>query len=346
MSTLHADHTLFMSTYPTKRMCLPNREEVWSYYDLGPPSKATASNADPLIMVPGTCGTADIFFYQMDVLASKGYRVISVQYPPYHSAKEWTIGFELFLDSLKLKKVHLFGASLGAFLVQHYANLYPRRTASIMLCNGFLSTDEFANNAPFLGVLQVMPTMAIKSLIHNSFPEGGMELSVKMVNDWVINTIVEQLDGYDLVARLTINCTHETVRGIKVPQEKITILDVMDKCMIPPELRQELLKEYPNAKYTPLKSGGDFPFLSKHSEFTMHIEIHMRNATNWAPPMQSYGMGPPSTSATAASSATSAAASNTATGAQGSTANAQKLAVAKEKREKWVNPFGDPDSIL
>lgn len=333
MSTLHSDHALFMSTYPVKRMCLPNREEVWSYYDLATTSKASASNAEPLIMVPGTCGTSDIFFYQMDVLASKGYRVISVQYPPYHSAKEWAIGFELFLDSLKLKKVHLFGASLGAFLAQYYANLYPRRISSLMLCNGFLSTDEFADNAPFLACLQLMPTMAIKSLIHNSFPEGGMEISVKAVNDWVINTIVEQLDGYDLVARLTINCTHETVRGLRVPQERITILDVMDRCMIPPQLRQELVKEYPNAKYTPLKSGGDFPFLSKHSEFTMHMEIHMRNVTNWQPltpggvELNTYGDDP----------------TGTLPAAQGqSTVTAEK----KRAAPKWVNPFGEPDEIL
>jgi len=336
---LQRDWKLFTSTYPIKKLCLPNREEVWSYYDIGPADKDAAADSDPLIMIPGTCGTADIFFYQMDVLASegKGYRVISVSFPAYQSAREWAFGFELFLDSLKLKKVHLFGSSLGAFLAQYYAQAYPKKVTSLILCNGFLSTNEFADNAPFLACLNLMPTIAIRTLVQNSFPEGGLEIGIKAVNDWVSNTMVEQLDGYDLCGRLTINCTHLTIKDLKLPQEKITILDVMDICMVPVNLRQTLAKAYPNARYTPMKSGGDFPFLSKHSEITMHIELHMRHNTNWKPTQQN--VQDPTTPLSGESQMM----------VNGTFMPPQVEAIPQQVqviRQKWINPFADPDDAI
>eukprot|EP00397_Hematodinium_sp_SG-2012_P032437 GEMP01034538.1.p1 GENE.GEMP01034538.1~~GEMP01034538.1.p1 ORF type:complete len:327 (+),score=68.28 GEMP01034538.1:134-1114(+) len=321
------DHALFQATYPLKRACLPNRDEVWTYYDLGSPDAVT----EPLVMVPGTCGTADSFFYQLDVLAGegRGYRSIAVQYPPYHTLKEWAVGFELFLDTLRVKQVHLFGASLGAFLVQYYAMLYPKRVKSLILCNGFVDTKEFADKATFLPCVHLMPTVALRQLYLNTFPEFGIDITVKAANDWVARVILNQLDGYDLAARLTLNCTHAKIVNMQVPEDKITILDVMDKCMVPPEVRHQMVQFYPEAKYAPMKSGGDFPFLSRHSEVTLLIEVHLRNASDWRP------RAPPVMPVVAAS-AQSKSREN----------KEEKKASAKKLPSRWRNPFEEPNAIV
>jgi maspardin len=71
-------------------------------------------------MLPPASGTADVFFKQQLSLGTSGYRVIAVDYPPCWSHDDWCESFLKLLDQLKLDQVHIFGASLGAFLAQKF----------------------------------------------------------------------------------------------------------------------------------------------------------------------------------------------------------------------------------
>ena len=51
---------------------------------------------------------------------------------------------------------------------------------------------------------------------------------------------------------------------------------VFDKCAISERVKQELYKMYPTAKRAHLKTGGNFPYLSRPDEVNMHIVIHLR----------------------------------------------------------------------
>ena len=43
------------------------------------------------------------------------------------------------------------------------------------------------------------------------------------------------------------------------------------------DVRDETYKFYPNAKLAHLKTGGNFPYLSRTEEINMFILIHLRN---------------------------------------------------------------------
>ena len=60
----------------------------------------------------------------------------------------------------------------------------------------------------------------------------------------------------------------------------ITIIDVFDRCSLNQRVREETYKCYPNAKLAHLKSGGNFPFLSRSEEVNLHLVIHLRNFEN------------------------------------------------------------------
>ena len=45
----------------------------------------------------------------------------------------------------------------------------------------------------------------------------------------------------------------------------------------PQDVRDEMYKSYPSAKLAHLKSGGNFPYLSRSEEINMFILIHLRN---------------------------------------------------------------------
>ena len=68
-----------------------------------------------------------------------------VESPTYWTVEEWCRGFRNILTHLSLEKVHLFGAALGGFLAQKFAEFTQPcpRVASLVLCNSFRDTTVF-----------------------------------------------------------------------------------------------------------------------------------------------------------------------------------------------------------
>jgi len=135
------DYNWFRSTVPLKKIIVDDDDsKIWSLYDAGPRNIRC-----PLIFLPPVSGTADVFFRQILALTGWGYRVIALQYPVYWDHLEFCDGFRKLLDHLQLDKVHLFGASLGGFLAQKFAEYTHKspRVHSLILCNSFSDTSIF-----------------------------------------------------------------------------------------------------------------------------------------------------------------------------------------------------------
>lgn len=255
------------------------REEVdWAYFQGGPPGEPR-----PLVFLHGTSGTAGAFFFQVRALARKGYRVLSVQYPAYGSPEEWCKGFDLFLDALKCKSVHILGAGLGGFLAQHYAARYAHRVSSLALCNSFATTHAFAARAGVLtNAVQIVPSPLLSPLLRqmvlDAFPQGGgMDLPAKQAVDWMAQQ-VNDLCGSDLASRILLNCTPSSAGALSLDAARMTLLESSGETMVPEELRLQLRGLYPGARLAQLKASGDFPFLSRPDEVTLFLEVHMRSA--------------------------------------------------------------------
>ena len=103
------------------------------------------------ILLPGrpTCGWSMlnvvllVLWLQCTSLSRQGYRVICVEWPPYWTLTDWCVGFRALLTHLALEKVHLFGAALGGFLAQKFAEFTRPcpRVASMILCNTFTDSE-------------------------------------------------------------------------------------------------------------------------------------------------------------------------------------------------------------
>eukprot|EP01125_Pyxidicula_operculata_P007336 TRINITY_DN2497_c0_g1_i1.p2 TRINITY_DN2497_c0_g1~~TRINITY_DN2497_c0_g1_i1.p2 ORF type:complete len:128 (-),score=32.75 TRINITY_DN2497_c0_g1_i1:80-463(-) len=89
---------------------------------------------------------------------------------------------------------------------------------------------------------------------------------------------LEQISRTDLASRLTLNCTVGPLNAPELPIDDscITIIDTLDDVGLPEKLREEVYKVYPNARQAMLKTGGNFPYLSRSDEVNMHIEVHLR----------------------------------------------------------------------
>lgn len=87
---------------------------------------------------------------------------------------------------------------------------------------------------------------------------------------------MESLPQAELASRLTLNCVKGYVESHKLSDVPVTIIDVFDEYALSNNVREELYKCYPWAKLAHLKSGGNFPYLSRSSEVNLHVQIHLR----------------------------------------------------------------------
>lgn len=82
------------------------------------------------------------------------------------------------------------------------------------------------------------------------------------------------LSQADLASRLTINCASSRVKTSSMRElSTVTIMDVFDEYAICSPVREEIYQFYPYAKLAQLKSGGNFPYLSRYEEVNLHIKV-------------------------------------------------------------------------
>ncbi|CAH1112600.1 unnamed protein product [Psylliodes chrysocephalus] len=272
------EYLSFRSNVPLKRIVVDSdNSKGWRIYDCGPKSVRC-----PLICLPPVSGTADIFFKQALTLSAKGVRVISAESPVYWNVREWCEGFKKLLDYLDLEKVHIFGCSLGGYLAQKFAEYTVNcpRVASLMLCNTFTDTSIF-NNHDSAAMFWILPALVLKKMIMGNFGSSKVDPEMVEAIDFMVERL-ESLSQTELASRLTLNCLRGYVEVHKLIDLPITIIDVYDESALSNSVREELYKCYPSAKLAHLKSGGNFPYLSRFGEVNLHLQIHLRQFDNCA----------------------------------------------------------------
>lgn len=261
------DYIYFKSQVPLHK--IPIGTKQWRYYDFGP------KVVPPLICLPGTAGTADVYYKQIMALSMKGYRVISVDIPRVWNSLEWVQAFEKFLDVIDVHHIHLYGTSLGGFLALLFAQHRPRRVKSLVLSNAFLETKYFAAAMPWAPVVSWTPSFLLKRYVLTGISSGPHEPFIADSVDFVVAQ-VETLSREDLASRLTLTSDAALVGPLLLSDSLITIMDTNDKCAIPQQLKDEVSERFPGARRAYIKSGGDFPFLSRPDEINLHLKLHLR----------------------------------------------------------------------
>eukprot|EP00824_Muranothrix_gubernata_P017170 TRINITY_DN35368_c0_g1_i1.p1 TRINITY_DN35368_c0_g1~~TRINITY_DN35368_c0_g1_i1.p1 ORF type:complete len:345 (+),score=73.87 TRINITY_DN35368_c0_g1_i1:1-1035(+) len=244
-------------------------DEVWKYYDFGP------KNVAPLVCLAGASGTAEVFHKQFLSLCPKGYRVIAIQQPAVWTHNEWVHSLDRFFDTLSLPTVHLFGASLGGFLAQLYAQYRPSRVGSLVLCNTFCSTRYFRSNSFATSLVSWMPSFLLKRTILANFPQGPLDPEIADAIDFVVLQL-ETMEQEELASRLTLNCELGEIQAAPVDPNYVTIIDTMDWCTVPQSLREDLCGKYRGARVGHLKTGGDFPYLCQAEQVNLYLQVHLR----------------------------------------------------------------------
>ncbi|TYJ06494.1 hypothetical protein E1A91_A12G237900v1 [Gossypium mustelinum] len=264
VSLAPGDYIHFKSQVPLHK--IPIGTKQWRYYDFGP------KVVSPLICLPGIAGTADIYYKQIMSLSMKVW-----------NHQEWIQSFEKFLDVINVHHIHLYGTSLGGFLAQLFAQHRPRRVKSLILSNAFLETCSFAAAMPWAPIVGWSPSFLLKRYVLTGIRDGPQQPFIADSVDFVVSQ-VETLSRDDLASRLTLTVDTATVEPPLLSDSFITIMDTNDYSAIPQQLKDQLSERYPGARRAYLKTGGDFPFLSRPDEVNLHLQLHLRQVEVEAQP--------------------------------------------------------------
>ncbi|KAK2159743.1 hypothetical protein LSH36_147g05056 [Paralvinella palmiformis] len=270
--TRSQEYISFRSSVPQKKYCVDDDgEKTWTVYDAGPKTVRC-----PLICLPPASGRGDIYFRQMLALSAAGYRVIAVDYPVYWQLKEFCEGLKKLIDHLDLDRVHLLGSSLGGYLSQKFAEYtyLNQRVHSLVLCNSFVDTAVFqqTSSAP---TFWMMPALVLKKMVMGNFDKGIVDAEIADSIDFMVQSL-DSLTQQELASRLTLNCKNSYIQPQKLKDIPVTIIDVYDRCALSQNVKEEMYKCYPDAKRAHLKSGGNFPYLSRADEVNIYLQIHLK----------------------------------------------------------------------
>ncbi|KAI4829701.1 hypothetical protein KUCAC02_001376 [Chaenocephalus aceratus] len=188
---------------------------------------APRASGVPSSCCPPVSGTAEVFFQQVLALTGWGYRVISLQYPVYWDLMEFCDGFRKLLDHLQLDKVHLFGASLGGFLAQKFAECTHKspRVHSLILCNSFSDTSIF-NQMWTANSFWLMPAFLLKKIVLGNFAKGPVDPKMADAIDFMVDR-------------------NSYVEPHKIKEVAVTIIDVFDQSALSLEAKEEMYKAVP-----------------------------------------------------------------------------------------------------
>eukprot|EP01126_Amoeba_proteus_P008060 TRINITY_DN12957_c0_g1_i1.p1 TRINITY_DN12957_c0_g1~~TRINITY_DN12957_c0_g1_i1.p1 ORF type:complete len:173 (+),score=40.39 TRINITY_DN12957_c0_g1_i1:573-1091(+) len=112
----------------------------------------------------------------------------------------------------------------------------------------------------------------------SNLPTHAVEYRIADSIDFIVKHF-EELSQEEVASRMMLCCYPGPLVASDLPMDhnRITIIDTNDEVLIPQNIREEVFQTYSRgAHQASLKSGGNFPFLSRDDEFTMHLEVHLR----------------------------------------------------------------------
>ncbi|PFH34232.1 hypothetical protein BESB_073840 [Besnoitia besnoiti] len=87
---------------------------------------------------------------------------------------------------------------------------------------------------------------------------------------------LDAISAKDLAARLALQMSIGSSTPLQTTPEKMLIIQSLD-AQVPADVAEELRNFCPGAKVAEIRDGGQFPFLSRPEEVTLHVQVHLRS---------------------------------------------------------------------
>jgi pimeloyl-ACP methyl ester carboxylesterase len=236
------------------------------------------AGAPVLVMLPGTLGTAEIFWNQIAALKGR-VRVVSVTYPAVGDIFKLADGLAALFDKLGIAKASIAGSSLGGYLGQWFAVRHPARVETLYIGNS-LTDPKIVNPAgqpP--AVLKRAPAKAHQAIVLGSvesWPEP--EPVFRRLKEILRHSGRKLMSGATLKARVLATATGKAVPRLTLPPARTVIIECADDPLIPRGAQRAMRRQYPRAKLYRLPRGGHYPYITRPADYTKILARHLPRA--------------------------------------------------------------------
>jgi maspardin len=237
-----------------------------------------ARGAPVLVMLPGTLGTAEIFWNQITALKGR-VRIVSVTYPAVDDIYKLADGLAVLLDGLGIAKASILGSSLGGYLGQWFAARYAERVETLYIGNSFTDPDKVNPARMPAAALRRAPAAMHQAIVLGSietWPEP--EPIFRRMKEILRHSGGKLIPGETLKARVLATATGKKVPPLALPQARTVIIECADDPMIPRAAQQAMRRTYPRAKLYRFPRGGHYPYITRAADYTKILARHLPRA--------------------------------------------------------------------
>ncbi|MGE0734227.1 MAG: alpha/beta fold hydrolase [Alphaproteobacteria bacterium] len=231
-------------------------------------TKPKSASAPVLLMLPGTLGTAEIFWNQMHALGDS-VRCVSVTYPITDDIARLADGLAALCDKLGIAKASLVGSSLGGYLVQFYAARHPQRVTTAFIGNSLSNPALSTLTRQTYAELEKLPATAHRDFILASVKTWkAPEPIFAQLKRLLIESGSKKLSPAALKARVLIIKKGGEVPKLDLPGKQIVVIDSADDPLLDRRVQDDVVARYPGATHVRLKIGGHYPYVTRPDRYT------------------------------------------------------------------------------
>jgi pimeloyl-ACP methyl ester carboxylesterase len=240
--------------------------EIWGVIDTkGPPGTPV------LVMLPGTLGTARIFWNQIATLGGR-IRVISLTYPLLDDVVWLSEALVRLLDRLGVGHASLLGSSLGGYLAQHFAARHAPRVDRLFIANSLCDPRGNPSRRPAEELRSIPAEMHRRAILESVASWSEPEPIFSELKSFLRDSGATLLSAEALKARVLAIAGGGVVPEIPMPGNRIVIIDCEDDPLISPAVRDDVVRRYPGAERVRMPVGGHYPYITRPDAYTAVIE--------------------------------------------------------------------------
>ncbi|MBT7758987.1 MAG: alpha/beta hydrolase [Rhodospirillaceae bacterium] len=252
--SLITDLDKFRKQMPAKT--IPVRGRQWKMIDTG-------GTGPILLMLPGTLGNADIFFKQMEKLGQR-IRIIALAYPLIADVDLLAGDIARLLDRLAIPRASVLGTSFGGFLAQVFAEQFPARIETLFIGNSLTDADLIRGAFPPGSELLKLPPKALRAQMSSQMSNWDhSEKIFAQLSDLLLRELASYLPPRAPKLRLAAIMLRQKAPIPTLPDSQIVIIECQDDPLIPPHVREDVRRRYPEAELHSLPTGRHFPYLTR-----------------------------------------------------------------------------------
>lgn len=261
---------LFRRRYPERRLRFDGQD--WGVIDTG-----GAPGRPTLVMLPGTLGTASLFWNQILALRARG-RIVALTLPAITRIEQLADSLARLLLKLKVGPATVVGSSLGGYLAQMLAARHPARVKGLIIGNSLSDpamTRQVANHIP-PAVLALLPAGLHQGIVIGSvrtWPEP--EPAVASLKRLLIESGTRHLGPRKLKSRVLAVQAGATVPKLPLPASRVAVIDCADDPLLPRSVQDDVVQRYPGATHYRLPAGGHYPYVLRPNRYTEILAAHL-----------------------------------------------------------------------